>query len=65
MLVGDPMSRAAAVTPPMKSQSCFRCYTGPNFKGDDLSPCSDPKVDTEGFPQKMCSAIRTNLHFPT
>jgi hypothetical protein len=65
MLVGDPLRRTPGTNPPMKTQSCFRCYTGPNFKGDDLSPCSDPKVDSEGFPQKMCSGIRTNLHFPT
>ncbi|KAE9366631.1 hypothetical protein N431DRAFT_471674 [Stipitochalara longipes BDJ] len=65
MLVGDPMRREAGVNPSMKYQSCFRCYSGPNFKGDDLSPCFDPTVDTEGFPQKMCSGIRTNLHFPT
>jgi hypothetical protein len=65
MLVGDPMRREAGVNPSMKMQSCYRCYTGANFKGDNLSPCADPTVDTEGFPTKMCSGIRTNLHFPT
>ncbi|KAE8442848.1 hypothetical protein EG329_002590 [Mollisiaceae sp. DMI_Dod_QoI] len=65
MLVGDPMRREAGVNPPLNFQSCFRCYSGPDFKGDDLSPCFDPKVDTESFPQKMCSGIRTNLLFPT
>jgi len=65
MLVGDPTRRVPGTNPSMKMQSCFRCYSGPNFKGDNLSPCADPTVDTEGFPQKMCSGIRTNLHFPT
>jgi hypothetical protein len=62
MLVGDPMNRA----PKYKMQSCFRCYSGPNFGGDDLAPCSDSKVDTEGFPPKPClGGIRSNILYPT
>lgn len=47
-------------------QSCYRCYTGPNFGGDDRAPCSDPKIDTEGFPPKPClGGIRSNILYPT
>lgn len=62
MLVGDPMRR----TPKNKMQSCFRCYTSTNFGGDDRAPCSDPKVDFEGFPNKPCpGGIRSNILYPT
>ncbi len=65
MLVGDSMQRKKKGSG-MRSQSCFRCYTGPNFKGDDLSPCADPKLDTETLPAGPCpGGIRSNIHFPT
>ena len=65
MLMGDANARAKRGQG-FKSQSCFRCYTGPNFKGDDLSPCADPKLDTEAFPTGPClGGIRSNIHFPT
>jgi len=62
MLVGDPMRR----TSKYKMQSCFRCYTGPNFGGDDRAPCSDTKIDFESFPPQPCKGgIRSNILFPT
>ncbi|KAK0630521.1 hypothetical protein B0T17DRAFT_590009 [Bombardia bombarda] len=62
MFVGDVMNRQ----PKYKSQSCFRCYTGPNFGGDDLAPCSDTKIDFEGFPPQPClGGIRSNILYPT
>ncbi|KAI0172930.1 hypothetical protein GGR52DRAFT_591447 [Hypoxylon sp. FL1284] len=64
MLVGDSMRREPKEG--MKYQSCFRCYTGPNFQGDIYGPCLDPRVDTEGLPPGPClGGIRTNIHFPT
>ncbi|CAK7199469.1 hypothetical protein SEUCBS139899_002149 [Sporothrix eucalyptigena] len=66
MLVGDTTLRTKPTGVNMKTQSCFRCYTGPNFKGDDLSPCADPKLDTETLPAGPClGGIRSNIHFPT
>ncbi|KAI1810090.1 hypothetical protein GGS20DRAFT_580173 [Poronia punctata] len=35
-------------------QSCFRCYTGPNFEGNVYSPCFDPELDPEHFPTEPC-----------
>ncbi|KAH8881886.1 hypothetical protein GQ53DRAFT_787795 [Thozetella sp. PMI_491] len=65
MLVGDSMRREKKGTG-FKSQSCFRCFSGPDFKGDDQSPCADPKLDTETFPSTPClGGIRSNIHFPT
>ncbi|KAK3312085.1 hypothetical protein B0H66DRAFT_525037 [Apodospora peruviana] len=65
MLYGDSMRRAK-VGKGFKSQSCFRCFSGPDFKGDDYSPCADPKLDTETFPAGPClGGIRSNIHFPT
>jgi hypothetical protein len=62
MFVGDPMRR----TPNYRSQSCFRCYSGPNFGGDDRAPCSDAKLDYEGFPTVPClGGIRSNILYPT
>ncbi|KAL8358884.1 hypothetical protein RB601_008218 [Gaeumannomyces tritici] len=62
MFVGDVMRRL----PLYKMQSCFRCYSGPDFGGDDRAPCSDPKVDTEGFPPRPCpGGIRSNILYPT
>jgi len=49
----------------MKSQSCYRCYSGPNFGGDNLGPCSDPKLDTESFPKNKCYGIRSTVNYPT
>ncbi|KAL6169246.1 hypothetical protein ACJQWK_04282 [Exserohilum turcicum] len=43
MLVGDVTSR---VSKNRKSQSCFRCYTAPNFGGDNAAPCQDAKYFT-------------------
>jgi hypothetical protein len=62
MLVGDPMNRQKKY----KMQSCFRCYSGPNFGGDDRAPCSDPKLDFETFPPQPCpGGIRSNILYPT
>ena len=62
MLVGDPMNRQKKY----KMQSCFRCYSGPNFGGDNQAPCSDPKLDTETFPTQPClGGIRSNILYPT
>ena len=62
MLFGDPMRREGG----FKTQSCFRCFSGPNFQGDDLSPCADTRLDFEGFPPGPClGGIRSNIHFPT
>jgi hypothetical protein len=47
------------------TQSCFRCYTGPNFQGNVQSPCFDPKLDTEGFPTTPCpGGIRSSVICP-
>ena len=49
-----------------KMQSCFRCYSGPNFGGDDRAPCSDSKLDFETFPPQPCpGGIRSNILYPT
>ena len=62
MLVGDPMRRK----PLYKAQSCYRCYSGPNFGGDNAAPCSDAKLDFEGFPPQPCAGgIRSNVLYPT
>ncbi|KAH6665448.1 hypothetical protein B0J14DRAFT_680549 [Halenospora varia] len=62
MLVGDPMRREKAV----KTQSCFRCYSGPNFGGDNAAPCTDAKLDFESFPTGPClGGIRSNILYPT
>lgn len=41
MLFGNAMRRTSQEG--MRSQSCFRCFTGPDFAGDIRSPCADPK----------------------
>jgi hypothetical protein len=62
MLVGDPMRRKSLY----KNQSCFRCYSGANFGGDDRAPCTDTKLDSEGFPKVPClGGIRSNILYPT
>lgn len=40
MLTGDASKREMGPTS-MKSQTCFRCFTGPDFKGDTAAPCAD------------------------
>jgi len=65
MLYGDATSREKKGTG-MKSQSCFRCYTGPNYGGDNAAPCADARLDFETLPPHPCpGGIRTNIHFPT
>ena len=62
MFVGDPLRREKKY----KSQSCFRCFSGPDFAGDNAAPCSDAKLDTEGFPTGPClGGIRSNVLYPT
>ncbi|KAK0671589.1 hypothetical protein QBC41DRAFT_385671 [Cercophora samala] len=62
MFVGDVNRRE----PKYKMQSCFRCYSGPNFGGDDMAPCSDSRLDFEGFPTGPClGGIRSNVLYPT
>ncbi|AEO59349.1 hypothetical protein MYCTH_2111553 [Thermothelomyces thermophilus ATCC 42464] len=48
-----------------KSQSCFRCCNGPDFGGDNLTPCANPNLDTEELPNKPCYGIRSNILYPT
>ncbi|KEZ39143.1 hypothetical protein SAPIO_CDS10542 [Scedosporium apiospermum] len=49
-----------------KTQSCFRCYSGPNFGGDVMSPCADSKLDFEELPPHACAGgIRSTVNFPT
>ncbi|KAK1757956.1 hypothetical protein QBC47DRAFT_420838 [Echria macrotheca] len=65
MLVGDANKRAQG-SKSMKSQTCFRCYSGPNFGGDNAAPCADAKLDTEAFPKGPClGGIRSNILYPT
>ncbi|KAH8654424.1 hypothetical protein BGZ60DRAFT_495879 [Tricladium varicosporioides] len=65
MLVGDPSQRSRSGTT-LKRQNCYRCYTGPNFGGDNAAPCQDAKLDTEKFPTDVCKGgIRSNILFPT
>jgi hypothetical protein len=40
MLVGDASN---PISETMKMQTCFRCYSGPNFGGDNAAPCADAK----------------------
>ncbi|KAK4212768.1 hypothetical protein QBC37DRAFT_465115 [Rhypophila decipiens] len=62
MFVGDVTRK----TPLYKMQSCYRCYSGPNFGGDDMAPCSDSRLDFESFPPKPCpGGIRSNVLYPT
>ncbi|KAH8672839.1 hypothetical protein BGZ60DRAFT_373976 [Tricladium varicosporioides] len=65
MLTGDASQRAK-VGSGRKSQSCFRCYSGPNFGGDNAAPCADAKLDTEALPSGAClGGIRSNILYPT
>jgi hypothetical protein len=64
MLAGDPMRRKSAGLG-KNMQSCFRCFSGPNFGGNTYSPCFDPKLDTETFPATPCpGGIRSSVIFP-
>ncbi|KAF2837672.1 hypothetical protein M501DRAFT_1018046 [Patellaria atrata CBS 101060] len=65
MLVGDAMARTKKGNG-LKSQTCFRCYSGPNFAGDNAAPCADARLDTETFPTQPCpGGIRSNILYPT
>ena len=62
MFVGDVQRK----TKLYKMQSCYRCYSGPNFGGDDMAPCSDNRLDFESFPPNPCpGGIRSNILYPT
>jgi hypothetical protein len=43
MLTGDASQRAK-IGSGKKSQSCYRCYTGPNHQGDNAAPCADARL---------------------
>jgi hypothetical protein len=46
-------------------QSCYRCYTAPNFGGNTNAPCFDQRLDTESFPTGPCpGGIRSSVIFP-
>ncbi|KAK4168447.1 hypothetical protein QBC43DRAFT_341647 [Cladorrhinum sp. PSN259] len=65
MLTGDANQREQ-IGEGRKNQTCFRCYTGPNFEGDVMAPCADPDLDFEGLPPKACpGGIRSNVLYPT
>ncbi|KAK0748917.1 hypothetical protein B0T18DRAFT_322892, partial [Schizothecium vesticola] len=64
MLTGDAGKREMGPTS-MKSQTCFRCFTGPDFKGDTAAPCADATLDTEALPGTPCHGIRSNILYPT
>lgn len=65
MLVGDANQRAK-IGSGKKTQSCFRCYSGPNFGGDNAAPCQDANLDTEELPKGQClGGIRSNILYPT
>ncbi|KAK0708909.1 hypothetical protein B0T21DRAFT_405199 [Apiosordaria backusii] len=64
MFTGDA-ARRTSTNLGRKMQSCYRCYTGPNFQGNNMSPCMDPKLDTESFPTTPCpGGIRSSVIFP-
>ncbi|KAH8882964.1 hypothetical protein GQ53DRAFT_798556 [Thozetella sp. PMI_491] len=63
MLVGDVSLREAKG---IGRAICFRCFTGPNWEGDNAAPCADPKLDTTHLPTQACpGGIRSNVQFPT
>ncbi len=62
MLVGDPNKRTANAS--LSKQTCYRCYTGPNYGGDTSAPCQG-NIDTEHLPTGTCYGIRSNILFPT
>jgi len=64
MFSGDANRRASSGFG-RNMQSCYRCYTGPNFQGNVYSPCFDSKLDTESFPKTPCpGGIRSSVIFP-
>ncbi|KAK4457555.1 hypothetical protein QBC42DRAFT_236063 [Cladorrhinum samala] len=66
MFVGDPMLRSVPGGQwNLSTQTCFRCFNGPNFGGDEFRPCVDPRVDTMHLPDGPCFGIRSNILFPT
>jgi hypothetical protein len=63
MLIGDPALREEKRT---TLQNCYRCFTGPNFRGDNSAPCADRVLDTRYMPKEPClGGIRSNVEFPT
>ncbi|KAL1842564.1 hypothetical protein VTJ49DRAFT_4847 [Mycothermus thermophilus] len=66
MFVGDATLRSPPDSPwDLSTQTCFRCFTGPDFGGNMLRPCLDPAVDTMHLPNQPCWGIRANVLFPT
>jgi len=66
MFFGDATLRSEPAGPwNLSSQTCFRCYNAPNFGGDLLRPCLDPRVDSMHLPSGPCYGIRSNILFPT
>ncbi len=64
MLTGDSMRRKSFGFG-KNMQSCFRCFSGPNFGGNTASPCFDTKIDTDSLPAGPCpGGIRSNIIFP-
>lgn len=67
MFFGDASLRSKPTDGPwdLSTQTCFRCYSGPDFAGDVGPPCSDPAVDSMHLPTRPCHMIRSNILFPT
>ena len=66
MFVGDASLRSEPQGQwNLSTQTCFRCYSGPDFGGDEIRPCDDPRVDTHHLPNRPCYGIRSNILFPT
>ncbi|KAK3402550.1 hypothetical protein B0T20DRAFT_427985 [Sordaria brevicollis] len=64
MFSGEP-NRRKSTGYGKNTQSCYRCYTGPNFGGNTYAPCQDPQRDTETFPKQPCpGGIRSSVIFP-
>lgn len=64
MFSGD-VNRRTSTNLGNKVQSCFRCYPGANFQGNNAAPCQDSKLDTETFPKTPCpGGIRSSVIFP-
>lgn len=64
MFSGDA-TRSTPTNLGQRVQSCYRCYTGPNFGGNIYAPCMDPERDTEHFPTRPCpGGIRSSVIFP-
>lgn len=64
MLTGDSTQRKSDNLG-KKMQQCYRCYTAENWGGSPYSPCMDPELDTDHFPNRPCAGgIRSNIIFP-